>query len=143
MLGLNADKRTAKFETPELSETIALSVLIGIAMMTADCRNMCSSMMGMRPSPTQMHHQPIKILLRMSSSATIFTLAIVLVAGTNFLTIKTYSSAHSFSRRIWSSSSGVKSHWMLKVLRISSGVLPLIMLATVLHPTSSSGLISR
>ena len=34
------------------------------------------------------------------------------------------------------SSSGVKSLTMLKSLRISSGVLPLIMLATVLHPTS-------
>lgn len=55
----------------------------------------------------------------------------------------TYSSAHSFSRRIWSSSSGVKSFWMLKVLRISSGDLPLIMLATVLQPTSSRALISR
>lgn len=55
----------------------------------------------------------------------------------------TYSSAHSFSRRIWSSSSGVKSFWMLKVLRISSGDLPLIMLATVLHPTSRRALISR
>ena len=54
-----------------------------------------------------------------------------------------YSSAHSFSRRIWSSSSGVKSFWMLKVLRISSGDLPLIMLATVLQPTSSRALMSR
>lgn len=34
------------------------------------------------------------------------------------------------------SSSGVKSFTMLKSLRISSGVLPLIMFATVLHPTS-------
>ena len=34
------------------------------------------------------------------------------------------------------SSSGVKSLTMLKSLRISSGVLPLIMLATVLQPTS-------
>ena len=34
------------------------------------------------------------------------------------------------------SSSGVKSFTMLKSLRISSGVLPLIMLATVLQPTS-------
>lgn len=52
------------------------------------------------------------------------------------------SSAHSFSLRICSSSSGVKSLVMLKVLRISSGDLPLIMLATVLHPTSSSALMS-
>lgn len=55
----------------------------------------------------------------------------------------THSSAHSFSLRIWSSSSGVKSFWMLKVLRISSGDLPLIMFATVLQPTSSSALMSR
>ena len=34
------------------------------------------------------------------------------------------------------SSSGVKSLTMLKSLRISSGVLPLIMFATVLQPTS-------
>jgi len=34
------------------------------------------------------------------------------------------------------SSSGVKSLTMLKSFLISSGVLPLIMLATVLHPTS-------
>ena len=34
------------------------------------------------------------------------------------------------------SSSGVKSFTMLNSFRISSGVLPLIMLATVLHPTS-------
>ena len=54
-----------------------------------------------------------------------------------------HSSAHSFSRRIWSSSSGVKSFVMLNVLRISSGVLPLIILATVLHPTSSKPLMSR
>ena len=55
----------------------------------------------------------------------------------------TYSSAHSFSRLIWSSSSGVKSFWILKVFRISSGVFPLIIFATVLHPTSRRGLISR
>ena len=34
------------------------------------------------------------------------------------------------------SSSGVKSFTMLKSFRISSGVFPLIMFATVLHPTS-------
>merc|ERR1719321_2330378 len=43
------------------------------------------------------------------------------------------SSHHSFSLRTRSSSSGVKSFLMLNVLRISSGVLPLNMLATVLH----------
>lgn len=53
------------------------------------------------------------------------------------------SSAHSFSFLIWASSSGVKSLTMLKALRISSGVLPLMMLATVLQPTSRRGLISR
>lgn len=53
------------------------------------------------------------------------------------------SSAHSFSRRICSSSSGVKSFVMLNVFRISSGDFPLIMLATVLQPTSSKGLMSR
>jgi len=58
-------------------------------------------------------------------------------------TVATYSSAHSFSRRIWSSSSGVKSFWILKVFLISSGDLPLIMLATVLQPTSRSCLISK
>ena len=54
-----------------------------------------------------------------------------------------FSSHHSFSLRICSSSSGVKSFLMLNVLRISSGVFPLIMLATVLQVTSSSPLISR
>jgi hypothetical protein len=39
-------------------------------------------------------------------------------------------------RKNRTSSSGVKSLTMLKSLRISSGVLPLIMLATVLQPTS-------
>ena len=37
------------------------------------------------------------------------------------------------------SSSGVKSFTMLNSLRISSGVFPLIMLATVLQPTSLQG----
>jgi len=55
----------------------------------------------------------------------------------------TDSSAHSFSRLICSSSSGVKSFWMLKVLRISSGDFPLIIFATVLQPTSRRGLMSR
>lgn len=77
---------------------------------------------------------------------------------------RTRSSAHSFSFLICASSSGVKSLTMLKLragegerdargqlqvleggeggregthsFRISSGCLPLIMLATVLHPTS-------
>lgn len=40
--------------------------------------------------------------------------------------------------RALTSSSGVKSLTMLKSFRISSGVLPLIMLATVLQPTSLS-----
>lgn len=53
------------------------------------------------------------------------------------------SSAHSFSFLICASSSGVKSLTMLKSLRISSGCLPLIMLATDLHPTSNKGLMSK
>lgn len=43
----------------------------------------------------------------------------------------------------WASSSSVKSFFILKVLRISSGVFPLIMLATVLHVTSSKPLMSK
>ena len=54
-----------------------------------------------------------------------------------------FSSHHSFSLRTCSSSLGVKSFLMLKVLRISSGVLPLIMFATVLQVTSNRPLISR
>lgn len=42
-------------------------------------------------------------------------------------------------KRHITSSSGVKSLTMLNSLRISSGVLPLIMLATVLQPTSLHG----
>ena len=48
-----------------------------------------------------------------------------------------FSSHHSFSFLTCSSSLGVKSFLMLNVLRMSSGVLPLIMLATVLHVTSN------
>ena len=47
-----------------------------------------------------------------------------------------FSSHHSFSLRTCSSSLGVKSFLMLKVFLISSGVFPLIMLATVLQVTS-------
>merc|ERR1719328_143547 len=54
-----------------------------------------------------------------------------------------FSSHHSFSLRTCSSSLGVKSFLMLKVFLISSGVFPLIMLATVLHVTSSRPLMSR
>jgi hypothetical protein len=43
---------------------------------------------------------------------------------------------NGISRKALTSSSGVKSLTMLNSLRISSGVFPLIMLATVLHPTS-------
>lgn len=53
------------------------------------------------------------------------------------------SSHHSFSFLICSSSSGVKSFLILKVFRISSAFLPLIMLATVLQVTSSSPFMSR
>lgn len=43
----------------------------------------------------------------------------------------------------WASSSSVKSFLMLKVFLISSGVFPLIMLATVLQVTSNRPLMSR
>jgi hypothetical protein len=49
----------------------------------------------------------------------------------------TYSNAHWFSLRTSSSSSGVKSFLMLNVFRISSGVFPLIMSATVWQVRSS------
>ena len=54
-----------------------------------------------------------------------------------------YSNAHWFSLRISSSSAGVKSFWMLNTFRISSGVFPLIMLATFSHVSSSRSLMSR
>lgn len=54
-----------------------------------------------------------------------------------------FSSHHSFSLRTCSSSEAVKSFLMLKVLRISSGVFPLIILATVLQVTSKRPLMSR
>lgn len=59
------------------------------------------------------------------------------------LTTHYFSSHHSFSFRTCSSSLGVKSFLMLKVLRISSGVFPLIIFATVLQVTSSKPLISK
>lgn len=46
---------------------------------------------------------------------------------------------NKIEKRHVTSSSGVKSLTMLNSLRISSGVLPLIMLATVLQPTSLHG----
>ena len=49
-----------------------------------------------------------------------------------------FSSHHSFSLRTCSSSLGVKSFLILNVFLISSGVLPLIILATVLHVTSNN-----
>lgn len=54
-----------------------------------------------------------------------------------------HSKAHWFSRRTSSSSSGVKSFLMLNVLRISSGVFPLIMSATVWQVKSSKLLMFR
>lgn len=54
-----------------------------------------------------------------------------------------FSSHHSFSLRTCSSSLAVKSFLILKVFRISSGVFPLIMFATVLHVTSKRPLMSR
>ena len=53
------------------------------------------------------------------------------------------SSDHSCSRRICSSSSGVKSLVMLKVERISSGVLPLIKFAIACELDPTSGPMSR
>jgi len=65
-------------------------------------------------------------------------------AGTGFETHRPYRSSHqAFSRFTSSSSSGVKSFLMLKRIRISSGVFPLISSATVLHVRSSSALMSR
>ena len=54
-----------------------------------------------------------------------------------------YSNAHWFSLRTSSSSSCVKSFLMLNVLRISAGVFPLIIFATVWQHKSSNSLISR
>lgn len=50
------------------------------------------------------------------------------------------SSAHLFSAIIAASSSGVKSLTMLKVFRMASGVLPLIMEATLAQHKSNNGL---
>lgn len=58
-------------------------------------------------------------------------------------TVVYFSSHHSFSFRTCSSSAGVKSFLILNVFLISSGVFPLIMLATVLHVTSNKPLMSR
>lgn len=52
------------------------------------------------------------------------------------------SSHHLFSSLTFASSSGVKSLTILKVFRISSGVLPLIIDATFAHVRSRSDLIS-
>ena len=54
-----------------------------------------------------------------------------------------YSNAHWFSLRTSSSSSGVKSFLMLNVLRISAGVFPLIIFATVWQHKSSKSLMSK
>ena len=54
-----------------------------------------------------------------------------------------YSNAHWFSLRTSSSSSCVKSFLMLNVLRISAGVFPLIIFATVWQHKSSNSLISK
>lgn len=64
-------------------------------------------------------------------------------ASWDLQTVIYFSSHHSFSLRTCSSSAGVKSFLMLNVLRISSGVLPLIIFATVLHVTSNRPLMSR
>lgn len=54
-----------------------------------------------------------------------------------------YSNAHWFSRLTSSSSSGVKSFLMLNCFLISSGVLPLIIFATVQQVRSSRFLMFR
>lgn len=54
-----------------------------------------------------------------------------------------FSSVHSFSRRMCSSSSAVNSSFTLNASRSSSGVLDLIMLAMVFVPTSRRSRISR
>jgi hypothetical protein len=67
----------------------------------------------------------------------------VVVAPKNSHPAHGVSSAHAFSLRTCSSSAGVKSFWMLNCARISSGVLPVIIFATVLQVRSSIGLMSR
>ena len=57
--------------------------------------------------------------------------------------IDIHSKAQAFSSRINASSSGVKSFLMLNSCRICSGVFPMIILATVMHKMSISGLMSR
>lgn len=57
--------------------------------------------------------------------------------------ITPYSNAHWFSLRTSSSSSGVKSFLMLNVFRISSGVFPFIISATVWHVKSNRFLMFR
>ena len=61
----------------------------------------------------------------------------------NKATARPYGSSHHlFSSRTLASSSGEKSLTMLKTCRICSGVLPLIMEATLAHVRSRSGLMS-
>jgi len=85
----------------------------------------------------------LRILLRQCQSACLHVPLVRVSAFARVMDITHFSSHHSFSLRTCSSSAGVKSFLMLNVLRISSGVLPLIMLATVLHVRSSRGLMSR
>lgn len=66
-----------------------------------------------------------------------------LLRAQSFQPMSIYSNAHWFSLRTSSSSSGVKSFLMLKVLRISAGVFPLIMFATVWQHKSSNSLMSK
>ena len=65
-----------------------------------------------------------------------------IVIGFTILAYRYASSHHLFSSRTWASSSGVKSLTILKVLRISSGVFPLIIDATAAHVKSKSGFMS-
>ena len=94
----------------------------------------------------------VSFLIRKITKMTIYFLKPQLVMA--YMDIY-FSSHHSFSFLTWekmiytemkiktkvqtcSSSLGVKSFLILKVFLISSGVLPLIMLATVLHVTSNN-----
>lgn len=60
----------------------------------------------------------------------------VMLQPFDFIILLQRSSHHSFSLLTCSSSSSVKSFLMLNVRRISSGVFPLIIFATILAPIS-------
>ena len=88
--------------------------------------------------PTMHHHQPktsIRGHCRLFNHKT--------TARKRYSASISYASSHHlFSSRTCASSSGVKSLTMLNVLRISSGVFPLIMEATFAHVKSRRLLMS-